>query len=47
VKNKVPIDGKIPEKYNSRPAAAYKNELIRAVEVSNPRHSSHPRCPSL
>jgi hypothetical protein len=32
IKNKAPIDGKIPEKYNSRAAAAYKVELLRAVE---------------
>lgn len=32
IKNKAPIDGKIPEKYNSRAAAAYRGELLRAVE---------------
>ena len=32
IKNKAPLDGKIPEKYNSRTAAAYKSELLRAVE---------------
>ena len=39
MKHKVPIDGKIPEKYNSRPAAAYKNEILKLIEEDMRKNS--------
>ncbi|KAJ1480636.1 hypothetical protein T484DRAFT_1626829 [Baffinella frigidus] len=39
IKGKAPLDGKIPEKYNSRAAVAYRQELLKSVEDDMERNA--------